>query len=84
MLASGPDYPEPVIGRRGNYWYWLPDLDRFFVRHRDIGNPGADAKDPSWPSTARDGIEAGASPAPAARRLRQARHPTRPRPRHAR
>ena len=55
MLAAGPDYPEPVIGRRGNYWYWLPDLDRFLVRHRDIGNPGADAKDPSWPSTARDG-----------------------------
>ena len=85
ILSAGrwPDYPEPVIGRRGNYWYWLPDLDRFLVRHRDIGEPGWDAGDPSWPSTARDGIQA-VSPAPAARRARRPRHPARTRPRRTR
>jgi hypothetical protein len=28
-----PDYPEPVIGREDNSWYWWPDLDRFAMRH---------------------------------------------------
>jgi hypothetical protein len=30
------DYPEPVINRPGNYWYWAPDIDRFLQRHREI------------------------------------------------
>jgi hypothetical protein len=30
------DYPEPVIDRPGNYWYWWPDLDRFLMRHPEI------------------------------------------------
>lgn len=38
ILRAGrmADYPEPVINRAGNYWYWWADLDRFLVRHRDI------------------------------------------------
>lgn len=34
-IRNWPDYPEPVINRPGNYWYWWADLDRFLVRHRD-------------------------------------------------
>ena len=78
--ARWPDYPEPVIGRRGNYWYWLPDLDRFLVRHPDTVDPGRDARDPSWPSTVHAGIKAGPSPAAAVRRTRPPRNPVRPRP----
>lgn len=38
ILTAGrqADYPEPVIDRPGNYWYWWPDIDRFLVRHREI------------------------------------------------
>jgi hypothetical protein len=39
------DYPEPVIDRRANYWYWWPDLDRFLVRHRDSTDP---SREPRW------------------------------------
>lgn len=81
--ARRPDYPEPVIGRRGNYWYWLPDLDRFLVRHPDTADPSWDARDPSWPSTVHAGIEAGPSPASAVRRTRPTRNPVHPRPSRA-
>jgi hypothetical protein len=81
ILRAGrrPDYPEPVIGRQGNHWYWLADLDRFLVRHRDDPSFGAD---PSWPTTAREGIQAAdASPAAAARRPGRSRPQGRPRTR---